>query len=67
MINEAQTDHFLGTDHMGRDVLVNLLYGFRTGTMIALPVMLVARFKTSLMRRAEFGRQWSYQSLGGAD
>ena len=40
--SSGQTSHFLGTDHLGRDVLANLLYGFRTGLLIALPVMLVA-------------------------
>src|SRR6478735_6366605 len=40
--SSGQTNHFLGTDHLGRDVLVNLLFGFRTGLLIALPVMLVA-------------------------
>lgn len=34
--------HWLGTDQLGRDVLVNLLYGFRTGFQIAVPVMVVA-------------------------
>ena len=34
--------HWLGTDQLGRDVLVNLLYGFRTGFQIALPVMVTA-------------------------
>lgn len=37
-----QSDHLLGTDQLGRDVLVNSLYGARNGLFIALPVMLLA-------------------------
>ncbi len=36
------TGHWLGTDQLGRDVLANLLYGFRTGFLIALPVIIIA-------------------------
>lgn len=36
---EAQNKHWAGTDALGRDVLVNTLYGARTGLAIALPVM----------------------------
>ncbi|MBD1395884.1 ABC transporter permease [Pontibacter sp. JH31] len=34
--------HWLGTDALGRDVLVNIVYGARTALMISLPVMLLA-------------------------
>lgn len=40
--NASAKPHFLGTDHLGRDVLANLLFGFITGFLVALPVMLVA-------------------------
>jgi len=36
----STSNHFAGTDALGRDVLVNTLYGARTGLMIALSVML---------------------------
>lgn len=38
----TQRHHLLGTDQLGRDVLVNCLYGARNGLVLALPVMLVA-------------------------
>jgi peptide/nickel transport system permease protein len=38
----AATGHWLGTDNLGRDVLANLLFGFRTAYQVAFPVMLVA-------------------------
>ncbi len=34
--------HWLGTDGLGRDVLANVVFGFRTGFFIALPVMVLA-------------------------
>ncbi|MBC5774941.1 ABC transporter permease [Pontibacter sp. KCTC 32443] len=34
--------HWLGTDQLGRDVLVNILYGARNGLLIAIPVMLIS-------------------------
>lgn len=34
--------HWLGTDNLGRDVLANLVYGFRTGFLVAIPVILIA-------------------------
>ncbi|NDK55989.1 ABC transporter permease [Pontibacter fetidus] len=34
--------HVLGTDQLGRDVLVNTLYGARNGLLLALPVMAIA-------------------------
>lgn len=37
-----QPFHWLGTDALGRDVLVNILYGARTGLAISFPVMLLA-------------------------
>ncbi|HSI91774.1 MAG TPA: hypothetical protein VK927_11695, partial [Adhaeribacter sp.] len=40
--------HWLGTDHLGRDVLANLVFGFRTAFMIGLPVMLVTTFAGTL-------------------
>lgn len=33
---------WLGTDHLGRDVLANLVYGARTALLISLPAMLLA-------------------------
>jgi len=39
---QEQSAHVAGTDALGRDVLVNSLYGARTGLMIAVPVMLVS-------------------------
>ncbi|WP_162426954.1 ABC transporter permease [Pontibacter pudoricolor] len=36
--------HILGTDQLGRDVLVNTLYGARNGLLIAMPVMLISSF-----------------------
>jgi peptide/nickel transport system permease protein len=38
----ARTGHWLGTDALGRDVLATVIFGFRTGFLIALPVMLVS-------------------------
>ncbi|MER2997175.1 ABC transporter permease [Pontibacter populi] len=35
-------NHILGTDQLGRDVLVNTLHGARNGLTIALPVMLIS-------------------------
>lgn len=34
--------HLFGTDQLGRDVLVNVLYGARNGLAIAIPVMLIS-------------------------
>lgn len=34
------SQHLLGTDQLGRDVLANLLYGARNGLFVAIPVML---------------------------
>jgi peptide/nickel transport system permease protein len=38
----AQQGHWLGADSMGRDVLANLIYGFRTGFQVAVPVIIIA-------------------------
>jgi len=38
----ARQGHWLGTDSMGRDVLANLIYGFRTGFQVAVPVIFLA-------------------------
>ncbi|WP_161891021.1 ABC transporter permease [Pontibacter russatus] len=38
----AADSHFLGTDGLGRDVLVNMLYGARTAFYISIPVMALA-------------------------
>lgn len=38
----ARTGHWLGTDALGRDVLATVIFGFRTGFLIALPVMVVS-------------------------
>jgi peptide/nickel transport system permease protein len=35
-------DHWLGTDHLGRDVASRLIVGTRIGIMLALPVVLIA-------------------------
>jgi peptide/nickel transport system permease protein len=37
-----QPFHWLGTDALGRDVLVNILYGARTALAISFPVMLLS-------------------------
>ena len=44
--------HWLGTDQMGRDVLVNLLYGFQTAFFIAVPVMVFALVLGTLLGSA---------------
>lgn len=41
--------HFLGTDRLGRDVFTNTVYGFRTGLLISLLVMLPASLIGILM------------------
>ncbi|CAA9242713.1 MAG: hypothetical protein AVDCRST_MAG95-1497 [uncultured Adhaeribacter sp.] len=38
----SRTMHWLGTDHLGRDVLANLIYGARTALWVSLPAMLLA-------------------------
>ncbi|HEY4651657.1 MAG TPA: ABC transporter permease [Pontibacter sp.] len=38
----SESAHPLGTDQLGRDVLVNLLYGARNGLLIAVPVMVLS-------------------------
>ena len=40
--SEAAGSHFLGTDGLGRDVLVNTLYGARTAFCISVPIMALA-------------------------
>ena len=44
--------HWLGTDQLGRDVLVNLLYGFQTAFLIAVPVMIFAILAGTLLGSA---------------
>src|SRR5688572_626998 len=44
--------HWLGTDQMGRDVLANLLYGFQTAFLIAVPVMVFALVLGTLLGSA---------------
>ncbi|WP_461491315.1 ABC transporter permease [Pontibacter sp. HJ8] len=44
--------HWLGTDALGRDVLVNTLYGARTALVISLPVMLLTTFLGLLLGAA---------------
>jgi peptide/nickel transport system permease protein len=34
--------HWLGTDHLGRDVLANIVYGCRTALLISMPAMAIA-------------------------
>jgi peptide/nickel transport system permease protein len=34
--------HWLGTDHLGRDVLANIVYGCRTAFLISIPAMAIA-------------------------
>ncbi|MDO1450325.1 ABC transporter permease [Rhodocytophaga aerolata] len=34
--------HWLGTDHLGRDVLANIIYGCRTAILLSLPAMAIA-------------------------
>src|SRR5690349_9115830 len=38
------SQHLLGTDQLGRDVLANLLHGARNGLSVAIPVMLLSAF-----------------------
>ncbi|KAA9325033.1 ABC transporter permease [Adhaeribacter soli] len=38
----ARQGHWFGTDSMGRDVLANLIFGFRTGFQVAIPVISIA-------------------------
>ncbi len=40
----SDATHLFGTDQLGRDVLVNSLYGARNGLFLAIPVMLIASF-----------------------
>jgi peptide/nickel transport system permease protein len=39
---DGSTDHILGTDHIGRDVLSRLLYGARTSLLVCVLAILVA-------------------------
>ncbi len=34
--------HWLGTDHLGRDVLANIIYGCRTAILLSLPAMAIS-------------------------
>jgi peptide/nickel transport system permease protein len=34
--------HWLGTDHLGRDVLANVVYGCRTAFLVSIPAMAIA-------------------------
>jgi peptide/nickel transport system permease protein len=34
--------HWLGTDHLGRDLLANILFGARTALLVSVPAMLLA-------------------------
>lgn len=40
----VESQHYLGTDTIGRDVLVRLVYGFRTAIFFALTLLLVEYF-----------------------
>jgi peptide/nickel transport system permease protein len=40
--DDGSTDHILGTDHIGRDVLSRLLYGARTSLLVCVLAILVA-------------------------
>lgn len=40
--DSQQPFHWLGTDQLGRDVLINLLYGCRTALLVSLPAMFLA-------------------------
>ena len=39
---QARPFHWLGTDHLGRDLLANMLYGGRTALLVSLPAMVLA-------------------------
>lgn len=43
-ITSSHERHWLGTDHIGRDVLSNLLHGSRTALLIGFGAMLIAAF-----------------------
>ncbi|MGV3505308.1 MAG: ABC transporter permease [Adhaeribacter sp.] len=38
----GQPFHWLGTDHLGRDLLANILFGARTALLVSLPAMVLA-------------------------
>lgn len=38
----GESFHWLGTDHIGRDVLVNIIFGARTALQVSVPAMLMA-------------------------
>src|SRR6476646_4794355 len=40
----THSNHWLGTDQLGRDVFTNLLYGCQTALLVSFPAMLLATF-----------------------
>jgi peptide/nickel transport system permease protein len=42
LYQEARSFHWLGTDHLGRDLLANILFGGRTALLVSLPAMVLA-------------------------